>query len=303
MRFVMRTVALVVVVTQLACGDGRSSPDPIAPMGPVVTTILVMAPLSPLQLGATFALTAEVRDQTGVPMAGKTLTWTSADAAVATVSSAGLVTAEGSGTTTVSASVDGKTGTANITVAQAAVFALAITPLSAPAVAGETTPLTAVVTDRNGTVLTGRQITWSSSVRLVATVDASGRLVAASPGATTVTAVSEGVSGTLAVTVAPPAGSVAPTIDAVAPVTLAPGTTAVVRGTGFLSIAKTAVTVAGVDAAVLATTPTEITIAVPAAGLPCQSTKPVPIIVATVGGMVTASHPLAVARARALAVG
>ena len=62
-------------------------------------------------------------------------------------------------------------------------------------------------------------------------------------------------------------------------------------------------TVAGVTAAVLATTPTEITIAVPVAGLPCQSTKPVPVIVATVGGMVTASQPLRVARTRALAVG
>ena len=91
MRFVMRAVALV--GTQLACGGDGRSPEPIGPTGPVVTTILVMAPLSPLQLGATFALTAEVRDQTGVPIAGKTLAWASANAAVATVSSAGVVTA------------------------------------------------------------------------------------------------------------------------------------------------------------------------------------------------------------------
>ena len=303
MRFLLRAVAVVAAVAQLACGGDGGSPEPVAPTGPVVTTIVVMAPLVPLQLGSTFALTAEVRDQTGVPIAGKTLTWTSSNAAVATVSSAGVVTAEGSGTTTITAGVDGKTGTANVTVAQAPVFALSITPLAAPAVAGETTPLTAVVTDLNGTVLIGRLITWSSSAPLVAKVDASGRLIAASPGATTVTAVSEGVSGTLAVLVAPPAGSVAPTIAAIDPATLAPGTTATVRGTGFLSVANTAVTVAGVTAAVLATTPTEITIAVPAAGLPCQSTKPVPVIVATVGGMVTASQPLRVARTRALAVG
>ena len=38
-------------------------------------------------------------------------------------------------------------------------------------------------------------------------------------------------------------------------------------------------------------------------GLPCQSTKPVSVTVATIGGMVTTNHPLTVARTRALAVG
>ena len=302
MRFVVRAVAVVVGIAQLACGGGES-PRPVEPQGPVVATIVVMAPPSPLQPGTTFALTAEVRDQSGVPIAGKALAWSSGNAAIATVSSTGVVTAEGPGTTAISATVDGKTGTANVSVAQAAVFAVAITPLPAPAVAGDTTPLAAVLTDRKGNVLVGRTITWSSSVTLVARVDGSGRLIAASPGATTVTAVSEGVSGTLGVLVTPPAGSVPPTIAAMTPATLTPGTTATVRGTGFGSIANTAVTVAGVAAAVLATTPTDITIGVPAAGLPCQSTQPVPVTVATVGGMATANQPLTVARARALAVG
>ena len=92
MRFVVRAVAVVLGIAQLACGGGES-PRPVEPQGPVVTTIVVMAPPSPLQLGTTFALTAEVRDQTGVQIAGKTLTWSSGNAAVATVSSTGVVTA------------------------------------------------------------------------------------------------------------------------------------------------------------------------------------------------------------------
>jgi len=302
MRFVVRAVAVVVGIAQLACG-GAESPRPVEPQGPVVATIVVMAPPSPLQPGTTFALTAEVRDQTGAPVAGKALSWSSGNAAIATVSSTGVVTAEGQGTTAISATVDGKTGTANVSVSQAPVFAVAITPLPAPAVAGDTTPLAAVLTDWKGNVLIGRTVTWSSSVTLVARVDGSGRLIAASPGATTVTAVSEGVSGTLGVLVAPPAGSLPPTIAAMTPATLTPGTTATVRGTGFGSVANTAVTVSGVAAAVLATTPTDITIGVPAAGLPCQSTQPVPVTVATVGGMATANQPLSVARTRALALG
>ncbi|MFL5620199.1 MAG: Ig-like domain-containing protein [Gemmatimonadaceae bacterium] len=301
MRFVTRAVPLIAL---LACGgDGGSSPEPSAPTGPVVTTIVVTAPATPLQVGATFALSAEVRDATGAKITGKTVTWTSASAAVATVSKEGVVTGTGPGTTTISASVDNKTGSATVSVAQMPVFAVVITPLAAPAIAGDTTPLTVVLSDRNGNELLGRRITWGSSASLVGTVDGAGRLAAASPGVTTISASSEGVSGTLAVTVAARPGAVAPVIASIEPATLTPGTTATVRGTGFLGVANTAVTVAGTTAAVLNTTPTEITIGVPVSGLPCQSTQPVPIAVATVGGMASASHPLSVARTRALAVG
>ena len=300
MRLVTRSVALLAL---LACGGDASPPQPLEPTGPVVTTIVVTAPAGPLLVGATLALTAEVRDQAGVVMAGKTPTWSSGNDAIATVSNAGVVAAQGPGTTSISATVDGKTGTATLTVTQQPVFAVAITALAAPVVAGDTTPLVVVLSDRNGNAISGRRITWSSSAPLVATVDGAGRLVASSPGATTVTALSEGVSGTLAVTVTPPAGSVAPTITSISPATLAPGTTATVAGTGFLGVANTAVTVAGVPAAVLRTTPTEITIAVPSSGLPCQSTQPMPITVATLGGATTASQPLTVARRRTMAVG
>ena len=79
MRFVVRSVALVPL---LACGgDASSSPQP-EPTGPIVTTILVTAPAGPLQVGATFALSAEVHDQTGATMTGKTLAWSSANTAV-----------------------------------------------------------------------------------------------------------------------------------------------------------------------------------------------------------------------------
>jgi hypothetical protein len=190
-----------------------------------------------------------------------------------------------------------------VSVTQVPVFTVTITPPATPPVAGATTPLTVVLRDKNGNELLGRTVTWTSSVSLVGTVDAAGRLSATSPGTTTITAVSEGVSGTLPVIVTAPAGSVAPAIESVAPATLAPGATATLRGTGFLDTANTAVTVSGVAATVLGATPTEMTISVPRAGLPCQSTQPVPIVVATVGGMATTSHPLTVARTRSMAVG
>src|SRR5689334_7209243 len=301
MRSLTRALPLVAL---LACGgEHGTSPEPGGPMGPVVTTIVVTSPGGSLQVGGTLALSAEVRDEKGLAIPGKTLTWASANAAVATVSTAGVVTGTGAGTTTISASVDSKSGSAMVSVTQVPVFAVTIAPLATPPVAGETTPLTVVLRDQSGNELLGRKVTWSSSASLVATVDASGRLIATSPGPTTITALSEGVTGTLALTVAAPAGSVAPTIESIAPAMLAPGAVATLRGTGFLRLSHTAATVAAVSAPVLATTPTQVTIAVPSAALPCQSTQAVPVVVATLGGMATSSQTLAVARTRSLAVG
>ena len=299
MRFVTRTVALVAV---LGCGDGGPS-QPGEPSGPVVTTIVVNGPKVALQVGASFALTADVRDQAGTAMTGKTVVWSSANASIASVSNDGILTAQSPGAASITATVEGKSGSANVTVASPAVFSVAITPLAGPVIAGQSVALAVVVSDKNGNALAGRRITFNSSVPLVATVDADGRLSARSPGPTTITAVSEGVSGTLAVTVTPPEGSVAPSIAEVGPGTLTPGATAIVRGTGFLGTSGTFVTIGGVPATVLSSTATELAVSVPTTGLACQATQPAPITVATVGGTATFNHPLAVARRRALAVG
>ena len=47
---------------------------------------------------------------------GKTFTWTSSDTTVATISSSGLATAKDAGSTTIRASVDGKSGSTTLTV-------------------------------------------------------------------------------------------------------------------------------------------------------------------------------------------
>ena len=299
MRFVTRTVALAMLI---GCSDGGPS-QPGEPTGPAVASIVVTGPSGPHLIGASFAMTAQVRDETGATITGKSLAWSSASPSIATVSSEGVVTALAAGSASISASVDGKSGSAMVTVTRPPVFAVTITPLAGAVVAGQSTPLAVVVTDKNGNVLIGRTVNFSSSAPLVATVDVNGQLAARSPGTTTITAGSEGVSGSLAVTVTAPEGSVAPTITEVGPAALTPGATAIVRGTGFLGTSGTAVTVDGVAATVLSSSSTELAVLVPSAGLACRSTQPVPITVATAGGMATASHPLTVARARTLAVG
>ncbi|MDE2882057.1 MAG: Ig-like domain-containing protein, partial [Acidobacteriota bacterium] len=68
-------------------------------------------------LGATVQLTATVLDQHGNAIPGAQVAWSSGRAAVAAVDTAGLVTAVGNGTATVTAMAGTVTGTAEVTVA------------------------------------------------------------------------------------------------------------------------------------------------------------------------------------------
>src|SRR2546425_12925416 len=103
------------------------------------------------------------KDANGNPLTGRSVAWTGSNGAVATVSSGGLVTAVASGSATISATSEGQSGSASITVSNAPVASVAVAPASASLQVGQTVPLTATPKDVNGTPLSGRVITWSSS--------------------------------------------------------------------------------------------------------------------------------------------
>ena len=115
--FIMATIVLGGVAWASGCGDGATEPPPPEPPRPAAVTVSP-AVASLTALGATVQLTADVRDQNGQAMAGATVTWASSAAAVATVNSAGLVTAAGNGTATITATAGGVSGGAMVTVAQ-----------------------------------------------------------------------------------------------------------------------------------------------------------------------------------------
>src|SRR5262249_27980148 len=68
-------------------------------------------------IGDTLRFSATALDATGNPITGQTFIWATDNPAVATVDGNGLVTGAGPGTTSVSASSQGKSGTASVTVA------------------------------------------------------------------------------------------------------------------------------------------------------------------------------------------
>lgn len=83
---------------------------------PVVTTVQISQSSVSLNLGHAQPLTARAFDQYGSQMSGQTATWSTGNSAVATVSSTGLVTGVGVGSTTVTATIAGKTASVPVTV-------------------------------------------------------------------------------------------------------------------------------------------------------------------------------------------
>src|SRR5207249_2053834 len=90
----------------------------------------------------------------------------------------------------------------------APVATVTLTPGSATVNEGQTLQLTATLKDANGNTLVGRTVTWQSSNTSAATVNGSGLVSGVAAGSATITATSEGQSGTSAITVTPPSASV-----------------------------------------------------------------------------------------------
>ncbi|MHB1223651.1 MAG: Ig-like domain-containing protein, partial [Gemmatimonadaceae bacterium] len=83
-----------------------------------------------------------------------------------------------------------------------AVGTLAVTPgLPAPLFIGQDVQLTGTLSDVTGAVVTDRQISWATDAAAVATVDATGRVVAVGPGTATITASGGDRATTVVVTV------------------------------------------------------------------------------------------------------
>jgi hypothetical protein len=171
-------------------------PDPVA-------SVEVSPASASVAAGSTVQLAAELKNGGGEPLSGRAVAWTTSSAAVATVSSSGLVTAVSMGSATITATSEGKTGTAQVTVTagQAAVAWVEVAPATAILASGGTVQLTATPKDANGQPLSGRTVTWATSAPQVAPVSAAGLVTGALVGGATITATSEGKRGTTGVTV------------------------------------------------------------------------------------------------------
>ncbi|MEX2527096.1 MAG: Ig-like domain-containing protein [Gemmatimonadota bacterium] len=201
------STALAASTLLWGCSSDSDATAPEPPSDPTPTTITVTPTTALLAaLGATQQIAAAVLDESGQPIPGATVVWASADAAVATVSETGLITAVGEGATMVSATSGSLSAEVTVTVKQAPAN-VSVTPVSSELLPGASVTLAASVADANGNAIPSPPtVGWSTSDAAVATVDqATGVVTAVAEGSATITATSGGASGTAGVTVlAPP---------------------------------------------------------------------------------------------------
>ena len=134
-------------------------------------------------------------------MTDSTVSWAKSDPSVATVSAGGLVRGVAAGSATITATSEGKSGTSVITVTNVPVASVTVTPAITSLLMGATLQLTATLTDALGNPLSGRLVTWATSAPAVAGVSGTGLVTGLGAGAVSITATSEGQSGSAAVSV------------------------------------------------------------------------------------------------------
>jgi len=203
-------LALGVLPAALAGCDDPARSEPVA-------AVDVSAPDTRLAVGQTLQLAAAVRDAGGEEIAGRTVTWTSSNEAVATVAN-GQVTGRAPGSVTITASAGGKQDQVELAVDPAAArvtlepdtFRLvvgntvAIQPPSGDALANARARVLAVPRDASGGVMLGVPVRFSTSSAAVATVSDSGVVRGVAPGTATITARAGGAEGRLTLIVERP---------------------------------------------------------------------------------------------------
>lgn len=134
-----------------------------------------------ISVGEAVQLEAEIQDANG-DVVEVPITFTSSDPLVVTISPSALVEGVGVGQATVTAQAGEFTATATITVTPIPVASVEVSPATASLVEGTQQQLTAAVLDAGGTVLSDRELSWSSSNDGIASVDGSGLVTALAVG-------------------------------------------------------------------------------------------------------------------------
>lgn len=198
---------LIVMIPLMLSTCGKENPSkPTGPVDPVTTPVPGKITIRPSSVsithGQTTRLTAEVYDRSNNVMPGAVVTWASSDTTIAVVDASGSVTGRAGGSASITARTGSISGTATVKVGMLGPTSIAVTPSSIVLTSlGQTRRLVAVVRDQRSLEMTGVELTWSSSIPQVASVDTTGLVTALREGTVKVTARAGEATGTATVMV------------------------------------------------------------------------------------------------------
>jgi trimeric autotransporter adhesin len=179
-----------------ASAEGRSDIADLTVIPRQVASVALSPASAQLPVGSTLQLQPTARDEWGDVIPGRSFTWSTSSSARATVSSSGVVTGRAPGAVTISATTGGISGTSSVAVLLAPVATVTVEPADLAMFRSQQVQLVARLRDAAGNELSGRTVTWSTSNDRTVSVSSTGVVTAHRRGSATITARSEGVSGT-----------------------------------------------------------------------------------------------------------
>ncbi len=178
----------------------KAEADSVAGVSSVVVTqvaaqVRLLPELDTLHtVGRSVQFLAIAFDESGGAIRTARPRWSSSNASVARVDSAGVATATGGGTASIIARVGAAADTATLVVAQVARLMIVTPGLDTLTAIRDTGRIVAIASDSLGNPIPNPIVTWVTSDTTIATVDAAGLVTAAANGVVLVTAAGAGQS-------------------------------------------------------------------------------------------------------------
>ena len=180
---VVKAIKLGTATITAKAGD-KSATCAITVVATTVTSVTLNKTSASLKVGEKVTLTATVKPNDATD---KTVTWTTSNATVASVSNSGLVTAKKVGTATITAKAGDKSATCAITVVKTLVTSLSFQYDFYYLGKGEYRTLEYSISPDDAT---DRSVVWSSSNPKYVSVDQNGKVTAISSGSASIITVS-----------------------------------------------------------------------------------------------------------------
>ena len=193
MRFRFRSLLLAAALG--ACGDE----------GPATPADIVIAPNLPrVPMGDSRQLTTTVVDAGGRAIEGYPVTFSSSDVSILTVSRGGLLTSVGPLGTSIIRAAAGDVAAEIEAAVVLGPSTVIVSPERLELVVGDRVPLTITVTDENGDLVPEPELLFQTDWPQVAHVGADGLVTALSPGGAIIVVLSNGLRGSVEVSVNSP---------------------------------------------------------------------------------------------------
>ena len=167
---------------------------------PTLKTVTVTPHTPTVSVGSTKQMTATgTYDDGSTKNITGSVSWSSNDSAIATISDGGLVKGVAPGTTSVVATSASISGSTSVSISVANLSSIAVSPSSASIGTSQTQQFEAIGTLNDGTTVNiTDSVTWSSSSTSVATINGSGLATAQASGTTYIVATSGSITSNTA---------------------------------------------------------------------------------------------------------